>query len=79
MLYVPAARFEADADEPPEGDHAYVYGDVPPLALIAAEPSFAPLHVTFENAATDAFTIAGAPTTTDAVDVHPCGSVTVTV
>ena len=30
-VYVPAARLEADAAVPPEGDHTYVYGGVPPL------------------------------------------------
>ena len=40
--YVPADKSEAVAPEPPDGDHLYVNGGVPPVTVTVAEPVLAP-------------------------------------
>ena len=45
-VYIPAGNPVAVAALPPEGDQLYVYGEVPPLTVTVAEPSFPPLHRT---------------------------------
>jgi len=78
-VYVPAARLEADAAVPPEGDHTYVYGGVPPLTEIAAAPSLPPRQETLEDPAVDIEIGVGVVTEVVAVIVQPFASVAVTV
>ena len=46
-MYAPAANPVAVAAVPPDGDHEYVYGEVPPVADTVAEPLLPPLHAIF--------------------------------
>jgi hypothetical protein len=45
-VYVFAMRPEAIVLLPPAGDHVYVKGEVPPLAVTVAEPFAPPMQLT---------------------------------
>ena len=78
QVYVPGARDDAVAEVPPEGDHAYVYDGVPPLAVTVAVPLAAPKQETFvcDVAAVIA---EGCVIVNENADEHPFASVTVQV
>ena len=63
---------------PPDGDHEYKYGLVPPFALADAEPFACPLQVIFDDAVIEDVGPVVLATATDARTVHPAASVIVT-
>ena len=70
----------AVASEPPDGDHEYVYGVVPPVATTVADPFDPDLHDTFVDAVMLADNAtAGSVIVTEIVAVEFNESVTVTV
>jgi len=81
MVYVPAVKPEAIAVvcEPELVDHAYVYGEVPPIGDAKALPP--PFTVTLFNTVALSATAVGAVIVTEPeeVAVHPCASVIFTV
>ncbi len=60
-------------------DHAYVYGDAPPVAIADSSPSALPLHEALLTLLTNALTAVGSVTCVDAVPVQPLASVRVMV
>jgi hypothetical protein len=78
-LYVPAVKLFAVAPELPEGDHAYVYGVVPPDGVTVALPLFPPLQDTFVLEEILADKVLISLTFAVAVFVQLFASVTVTV
>ena len=77
-VYVPAATPVIDAVVA-VFDHAYVYGDVPPVADAVAPPSDNPLQVMVESTCEAATNTVGSVTVDELVEVQPFASVTVTV
>ncbi|KQR94215.1 hypothetical protein ASG01_15455 [Chryseobacterium sp. Leaf180] len=75
---MPAVRPVITEPFAPEGDQAYVYGDVPPVAVTVAVPVFPPLHATLVWD-TVAFNSEGCATVALTVAVQPFESVMVTV
>ena len=63
---------------PPDGDHEYVYGDVPPLTEIEAVPLLPPLQLTLPGT-NEALIADGCVTTVLPATVQPLASVTVMV
>ena len=63
----------------PDCNPVPLYGGVPPLAEISAEPSLPPKQVTLLTRVQVAINCVGWVTTDSQVDVHPFASVTVTV
>jgi hypothetical protein len=76
-VYVPAESPVALDPFPPLGDHAYVYGVVPPVGVTVAEPVLPPKQSTGDELA-EVVSTGGCVITTEEVDVHPLRSVTVT-
>jgi hypothetical protein len=64
---------------PPDGDHAYVYGPVPPATDTVADPLLPPKQETFVDDVMVAVAPAALVTFTVRVIVQPLASVTVTV
>ena len=77
-VYVPAVCPEIVAVVCPPGDHKYVYGDVPPVGVLATTPIAPPAQDTF---VTTAFTAkgVGCVMVTEVVIVHPIPFCIVTV
>jgi hypothetical protein len=79
QVYVPAAKLLAVADVPPDGDHEYVYPDVPPVIDTVAAPLLPPLHDTLvcdDNVETNAV---GCVNVATFVLVHALASVMIQV
>jgi hypothetical protein len=78
-VYVPAVSFDTDCVVAPPGNHAYVYGLVPPFALSIIIAFFPPLHDTFVNVYAGMLNAFGWVIVTAAVTLVPQLSLSVTV
>jgi hypothetical protein len=78
-VYDPATSAVPVAPVPPLGDHAYVYGEVPPAGVTVALPLLPPKQVTFTVAVMLAVMAPVEVTTTVFVITHPFASVIVHV
>jgi len=76
---LPAPKFDAVLEFPPEGAQEYVYPGEPPFALALTEPLFPPLQETLLWLSKLGTTGVGCVMAIFAVIVHPLESVTVTV
>ena len=78
-VYEPAASPLAVAAVPPLGDHAYVYGDVPPLTFATAFPLLPPKQFSFADEAMETEGLPELLTLAVVAEVQPFASVTVHV